>query len=112
MFDKQNRGTISFENFGALWKYVTDWQACFMSFDRDRSGNIDRHELSTALKTFGYNLSDGTVNTIVQKFDRHGKQTVLFDDFIQCCIMLNVSPLCFVNYRVKLGSSGAGSCLE
>lgn len=91
MFDKQNRGTISFEDFGALWKYVTDWQACFRSFDRDNSGNIDKNELSTALKTFGYNLSDATVTTIVQKFDRHGKGTVLFDDFIQCCILLNVS---------------------
>ncbi|XKL65663.1 hypothetical protein PGB90_009083 [Kerria lacca] len=90
MFDKQNRGTISFEDFGALWKYVTDWQACFRSFDRDNSGNIDKNELSTALKTFGYNLSDATVTTIVQKFDRHGKGTVLFDDFIQCCILLNL----------------------
>lgn len=91
MFDKQNRGTISFEDFGALWKYVTDWQACFRSFDRDGSGNIDKNELATALKTFGYNLSDSTLNTIVQKFDRHGNHTILFDDFIQCSVLLNVS---------------------
>lgn len=89
MFDKQNRGNISFDDFGALWKYVTDWQGTFKSFDRDNSGNIDKGELHTALKTFGYNLSDGTVDTIVRKFDRHGKATVLFDDFIQCCILLH-----------------------
>lgn len=30
MFDKQNTGQgISFQDFGALWKYVTDWQNCF-----------------------------------------------------------------------------------
>ena len=90
MFDKQNRGTISFDDFGALWKYVTDWQACFRSFDRDNSGNIDKNELSHALKTFGYNLSDATVTTITQKFDRHGRGTILFDDFIQCSILLHV----------------------
>lgn len=29
MFDKDNSGTINFDEFGALWKYVTDWQQCF-----------------------------------------------------------------------------------
>lgn len=91
MFDKSNKGTISFDDFGALWKYITDWQNCFRSFDKDNSGNIDRNELRAALQTFGYNLNDTTVATMLQKFDRLGKGTVLFDDFIQCCIMLNVS---------------------
>lgn len=91
MFDKTNKGTISFDDFGALWKYITDWQNCFRSFDKDNSGNIDRNELRAALQTFGYNLNDSTVTTMLQKFDRLGKGTVLFDDFIQCCIMLNVS---------------------
>jgi len=49
MFDRQQKGTISFEDFGAIWKYVTDWQTCFRSFDRDNSGNIDGNELKTAL---------------------------------------------------------------
>jgi Ca2+-binding EF-hand superfamily protein len=74
MFDRQHKGTIGFEDFGALWKYVkdfkppknlyyhqfifnfplqvTDWQACFRSFDRDNSGNIDANELKHALTTF------------------------------------------------------------
>ncbi|XP_022161510.1 programmed cell death protein 6-like [Myzus persicae] len=89
MFDKSNKGTISFEDFGALWKYIVDWQNCFRSFDKDNSGNIDKNELRAALQTFGYNLNDATVTTMLQKFDRIGKGTVLFDDFIQCCIMLN-----------------------
>ncbi|CAH1725500.1 unnamed protein product [Aphis gossypii] len=89
MFDKSNKGTISFEDFGALWKYIVDWQNCFRSFDKDNSGNIDKNELRAALQTFGYNLNDATVVTMLQKFDRLGKGTVLFDDFIQCCIMLN-----------------------
>ncbi|CAK1578703.1 unnamed protein product [Parnassius mnemosyne] len=88
MFDKQNRGVISFEDFGALWKYVSDWQNCFRSFDRDNSGNIDRQELKNALTAFGYRLSDEIVTIMVQKFDRFGRGTILFDDFIQCCITL------------------------
>ncbi|XP_050543987.1 programmed cell death protein 6-like [Daktulosphaira vitifoliae] len=89
MFDKSGKGTINFDDFGALWKYVTDWQNCFRSFDRDNSGNIDKNELRLALQNFGYNLSETTVSTMMQKFDRMGRGTVLFDDFIQCCIMLN-----------------------
>lgn len=91
MFDRGNRGQVSFEDFGALWKYVTDWQNCFRSFDRDNSGNIDKNELKTALTTFGYRLSEGLVSTLVRKFDRHGNGTILFDDFIQLCIILCVS---------------------
>lgn len=91
MFDRENRGAVSFQDFGALWKYVTDWQNCFRSFDTDNSGNIDRDELKNALTAFGYRLSDGLVNVLLRKFDRHGRGTILFDDFIQCCIILYVS---------------------
>lgn len=91
MFDKQNRGEISFDDFGALWKYITDWQACFRSFDRDNSGNINKEEFQNALNTFGYRLSDPTIEVIVKKFDRLGKNVILFDDFIQACILLHVS---------------------
>ncbi|XP_054273886.1 programmed cell death protein 6-like [Macrosteles quadrilineatus] len=98
MFDKQNRGTVSFEDFGALWKYVTDWQNCFRSFDRDHSGNIDRTELKTALVSFGYRLSENIIDLMVRKFDRHGNGTILFDDFIQCCIVLHTLTSAFRQY--------------
>ncbi|XP_053972899.1 programmed cell death protein 6 isoform X2 [Hylaeus anthracinus] len=88
MFDKNQKGTVSFEEFGALWKYVTDWQNCFRSFDRDNSGNIDRNELKTALINFGYRLSDQIIDTLIRKYDRAGRGTIYFDDFIQCCIVL------------------------
>ena len=40
MFDVNGSGTIEFEEFAALWKYVTDWQNCFRGFDRDGSGKM------------------------------------------------------------------------
>lgn len=91
MFDKKQAGTVSFEEFGALWKYVTDWENCFRSFDRDNSGNIDRNELKTALTNFGYRLSEQTIDMLIRKYDRAGRGTIYFDDFIQCCIVLYVS---------------------
>ncbi|GAB6030496.1 Alpha-1 3/1 6-mannosyltransferase alg-2, variant 2 [Chamberlinius hualienensis] len=88
MFDRSNTGRIQFDSFGALWKYVTDWQTCFRGFDRDNSGNIDRNELKTALQSFGYRLSEPTYNLLLVKFDRSGRGVINFDDFIQCCVVL------------------------
>ena len=47
MFDRDNNGTINFQEFSSLWKYITDWQNTFRSYDRDNSGNIDKNELKT-----------------------------------------------------------------
>lgn len=47
MFDRDRSGTINFQEFGALWKYVNDWQTTFKSYDRDNSGSIDKNELKT-----------------------------------------------------------------
>ncbi len=38
----------------------------------------------------GYRLSDQFYNTLIEKFDRQKKGQVAFDDFIQCCIVLQV----------------------
>lgn len=91
MFDRRQTGGVTFEEFQSLWKYVTDWQNCFRSFDRDNSGSIDRNELQQALVTFGYKLSSGFIDLLIRKFDRQGRGTVAFDDFIQCCVVLHVS---------------------
>lgn len=90
MFDRDRTGTINFQEFGALWKYVTDWQSTFRSYDRDNSGSIDKGELKTALTSFGYRLSDRFYGILIRKFDRTGSGTVAFDDFIQCCVVIQV----------------------
>ncbi|XP_066969901.1 programmed cell death protein 6 isoform X5 [Macrobrachium rosenbergii] len=89
MFDKKGSGTISFDEFGYLWKYVTDWQQCFRSFDRDNSGSINKGELKTAITTFGYRFSEQFYDVLMRRFDRSNKGAIFFDDFIQCCIVLH-----------------------
>ena len=53
MFDHDHSGTIGFNEFSGLWKYVTDWQTTFRTYDRDNSGSIDKNELKNALVQFG-----------------------------------------------------------
>ncbi|XP_045193614.1 programmed cell death protein 6-like isoform X1 [Mercenaria mercenaria] len=95
MFDRDNSGTINFQEFSSLWKYVTDWQNCFRSYDRDNSGAIDRNELKTALTSFGYRLSDRFYDVLVKKFDRSGRGQVAFDDFIQCAVCMQTLTSAF-----------------
>lgn len=73
MFDKDKNGTVNFEEFSQLWRYVTDWLNCFRSYDKDNSGNIDRSELKHALTTFGYRFSDQFYEILMRRFDRDGK---------------------------------------
>ncbi|XP_067107633.1 programmed cell death protein 6 isoform X3 [Osmerus mordax] len=90
MFDRENKGGVNFNEFAGVWKYITDWQNIFRTYDRDNSGFIDKNELKQALTGFGYRLSDQFYSTLIEKFDRQRKGQVAFDDFIQCCIVLQI----------------------
>jgi Ca2+-binding EF-hand superfamily protein len=90
MFDSNKDGTIDVREFEALWKYVQEWRNCFERFDRDRSGKIDSSELHQALTEFGYRLSMNFCTLCTRVFDRNDKNSMNFDDFIQCCVMIKM----------------------
>ncbi|KAI8594542.1 hypothetical protein EDD21DRAFT_393408 [Dissophora ornata] len=86
MFDRDNDGTISFNEFIGLWNYIEKWKACFQTYDLDGSGTIDSMELQKALRGFGYNLSEQIVSLIVTKYDVRGRGDISFDNFVQSCV--------------------------
>ncbi|XP_031558060.1 programmed cell death protein 6-like, partial [Actinia tenebrosa] len=90
MFDKDNSGEIEFSEFLALWKYIMDWERTFRSYDKDCSGTIDKDELRVAFTSFGHNFSEEMLDMFVTKFDRSGQGAIRFDDFIQCCVVLQI----------------------
>ncbi|XP_074646117.1 programmed cell death protein 6-like isoform X2 [Tubulanus polymorphus] len=98
MFDRDHSGTINFDEFMSLWKYITDWQNTFRGYDRDNSGSIDKRELQAALTNFGYRLSDQFYNLLLRKFDRQGRGTIAFDDFIQCCVVMQTLTASFQHH--------------
>ncbi|KAK4057694.1 hypothetical protein OIO90_001342 [Microbotryomycetes sp. JL221] len=69
MFDQDRNGTIGFNEFVGMWNYVKEWQSCFRTFDRDRSGTIEGRELSNALSQFGYNLSPRLIDMLQKKYN-------------------------------------------
>ncbi|KAG2220042.1 hypothetical protein INT45_012218 [Circinella minor] len=103
MFDKDQTGTIDFQEFSGLWKYIEDWKRCFQTFDADGSGSIDRSEMGNALRTFGYNLSDKFINILINKFDKYGhwsagKGDVTFDNFVQASVTVKTLTDSFRQY--------------
>lgn len=74
-----NSGTINFNEFSGLWKYIEDWKRCFQAFDADRSGSINQSEMQNALRSFGFNVSPKFISTLIQKFDRYGKFFACYD---------------------------------
>ncbi|OAX33308.1 EF-hand [Rhizopogon vinicolor AM-OR11-026] len=97
MFDVDRSGTIGFNEFCGLWKYIKDWQNVFRHFDRDQSGSIDRNELRDALSQFGYNLSPQLIGLVQAKYDikasavvtGHGPPPgITFDRFVRACVVI------------------------
>ncbi|GBC07271.1 hypothetical protein RclHR1_07350004 [Rhizophagus clarus] len=104
MFDTDNSGTINFQEFTGLWRYIEDWKKCFQTFDADGSGTINFAELKNALRTFGYNLSDNFINLLIKKYDKYGgknnagKGDVTFDNFVQSCVTVKTLTDAFRRY--------------
>ncbi|KAJ1911495.1 hypothetical protein H4219_005922 [Mycoemilia scoparia] len=86
MFDRDRSGTIDFNEFVSLWKYIEEWKKCFRAFDRDGSGSIDRGELANALRAFGFNVSPTVIDILVHKLDCRGRGDINFDNFINACV--------------------------
>jgi len=94
IFDTDRSGTIGYNEFAGLWKYIGDWQNVFRHFDRDRNGTIEVNELAQAMSSFGYNLSPGLLQTIERKY-ASGPATayvqqagITFDRFVRACVVV------------------------
>lgn len=88
MFDRDQSGTISFQEFQQLWQYIHQWKGAFDRYDSDRSGAIESQELHQAFAQMGFNVSANFVNLVVTRFDQLARRSLKLDSFIQCCVML------------------------
>ncbi|PGH23852.1 hypothetical protein AJ80_02100 [Polytolypa hystricis UAMH7299] len=108
MFDRDGNGTVGFDEFVALWRFLAAWRDLFDRFDVDRSGRISFQEFSNALIAFGYMLSPSFVAVMFSTFESRGRGKVApvpgqkggmsFDLFIQACITLKRMTDVFKKY--------------
>ncbi|KAH8103456.1 EF-hand [Cristinia sonorae] len=100
IFDTDRSGTIGFNEFAGLWKYIKEWQGVYKHFDKDHSGSIDGKELKDALSQFGYKLSPQLLTLLEKKYDvekasapvAHGQPGpppgITFDRFVRACVVV------------------------
>ncbi|XP_020621640.1 peflin-like [Orbicella faveolata] len=88
IFDRDQSGTISFQEFQQLWQYIQQWKGSFDRYDTDRSGAIEGQELHRAFAEMGFNVSPNFVSLVVTRFDKLARRSLKLDSFIQCCVML------------------------
>lgn len=107
MFDRNSSGTISFDEFVSLWRYLAAWRELFDRFDEDRSGRINLYEFEKALVAFGYRLSPPFVSVLFTTYESKGRQMngqgvpkfgMSFDLFVQACISLRRMTDVFKRY--------------
>ncbi|KAJ4921294.1 hypothetical protein JOQ06_026238 [Pogonophryne albipinna] len=86
MLDRDMSNSMGFTEFKELWQSVNGWKNTFSSYDRDRSGTVEGHELQQAFCAMGYNLSPQAMNIIMNRYSVQGR--IGFDNFMSCCIKL------------------------
>ncbi|NP_001091359.1 sorcin L homeolog [Xenopus laevis] len=86
MLDRDMSGKMGFNEFKELGMVITGWRQHFMTYDSDRSGTVEGHELHAALGAMGYRLSPQALNNIAKRYSTNGRIT--FDDYITCCVKL------------------------
>ncbi|XP_034466701.1 sorcin [Hippoglossus hippoglossus] len=88
MLDRDMSGTMGFAEFKELSQSLNQWKTVFVSYDQDRSGTVEGHELQKAIASFGYSLSPQALNIIMKRYSLNGRIT--FDEFLSCCIRLRI----------------------
>ncbi|XP_018412194.1 PREDICTED: grancalcin [Nanorana parkeri] len=86
LLDRDFSGKMGFNEFKELWAALSAWKQNFCTFDQDRSGSVEPHELNQSILAMGYRLNPSTVNTIVKRYSKSGR--IFFDDYVACCVKL------------------------
>lgn len=103
MLDVDKNGTLNFEEFQKLLETIGTWKRMFFKFDRDRSGTLERNEVSQAIRSLGYGLSPTAINILFNRFARRRKYMQL-DDFCSCLSRVKIMDETFIRSS-KGGSS-------
>jgi peflin len=98
MFDRDRSGEIGFNEFAQLHQFITTMQQGFRQRDRSGDGRLDGAEVRAALADSGYQLAEGTFQTMMRKFDRKRQGSLSFDDYVELSIFISTTRNVFGFY--------------
>ncbi|XP_062175907.1 uncharacterized protein LOC133880951 [Alnus glutinosa] len=87
MYDFDRNGTMSFDEFIALNKFLLKVQQAFSVLERGR-GYIVTGDVNEALVKIGFSLDSPAFYTVCESFDQKKNGRFRLDNFISLCIFL------------------------
>ncbi|OVA00603.1 EF-hand domain [Macleaya cordata] len=87
MYDFDRNGTMSFEEFVALNKFLIKVQQAFSDLERGR-GFLGTDDVYEALMKVGFSLDSPAFYTVCESFDKNKSGRFRLDDFISLSIFL------------------------
>ncbi|XP_021298181.1 sorcin-like isoform X2 [Herrania umbratica] len=87
MYDFDRNGTMSFEEFLALNKFLIKVQQAFSDLERNR-GFLSTDDVYEALNKIGFSLDTPAFYAACESFDQKKNGRLQLDDFISLCIFL------------------------
>jgi len=116
IFDVDGSGTIGFDEFAPLWRFMTQWRRMFDSFDIDRDGRIDAAELGQALDHYNLHVGQPILNMLVNKYGitaqrnqppgRPPRVQMDLDHFVCACVV--VRQMCELYDKCTVGGPRPG----
>lgn len=88
LYDRDNSGTIDFNEFQQLHGFLMGSHASFHHFDQDRSGSLSPHEVYQALQHAGFRLDQPAFNAMFSAWDPDRSGTLGMDEFIAMCVFM------------------------
>ncbi|XP_031378162.1 sorcin-like [Punica granatum] len=87
MYDYDRNGTMSFEEFVALNKFLLKVQQAFSDLERGH-GYLAPEDVYKALVKIGFSLDSPSFYTVCESFDQKKNGRFRLDDFISLCIFI------------------------
>uniref|UniRef100_A0A5B7BAK1 Putative sorcin-like n=1 Tax=Davidia involucrata TaxID=16924 RepID=A0A5B7BAK1_DAVIN len=97
MYDFDRNGTMSFEEFVALNKFLLKVQHAFSDLERGR-GFLVPDDVYEALVKIGFSLDSPSFYTVCESFDQKKNGRFRLDDFISLCIFVQSSRNLFNSF--------------
>ncbi|XP_075057082.1 calpain-8-like [Mixophyes fleayi] len=85
--DHAGRGTLDTENFGVLWRYLTQFKDVFAEIDTKRCGYFSFSELDKALSQTGIQVSSELLNQVIARYG-DSEEKLTFVDYLICMVRL------------------------
>eukprot|EP00951_Prasinocladus_malaysianus_P000403 scaffold3014_cov41-Prasinocladus_malaysianus.AAC.1 len=88
LHDRNQSGSIDFDEFSSLHNFLTNMRASFQHFDKDRSGQLDLNEIHQAITHAGFQLDQHAFYATCKAFDPDRTGTLGEPEFIALTVFL------------------------